>query len=253
MKWRVLVFLAIVGAGFMTAAQTLPPVIVTAPPPPPTLPPVTVTAPRVEGGTIVCRDSACAGVIAAMRQDRIRQYVQAQLPPPAPDSILLEQALFCSKLNGGKPSGCSFSNPPASPGIVVPGKAPWAPNGCGTGGVGGWFQDFVLERIAGTAYSGQLDMPYSGVSFRGACDSHDQCWAEGKGRAQCDMNFRDSMNAACGQLGDAGSIAGCSGFASLYHGAVSTTDGANNAYDSSTGNRKCAVWANSMKENGCEG
>jgi len=149
------------------------------------------------------------------------------------------------------PTYCNLSSPPPSPGINISGQPTWQPNGCGTGGIGSWFQDFILERVAGQSYSGNLDSPYVGVSFKGACDSHEQCWAMGGNRTTCDINFRNSMNSACSQLSDSGAQGNCSGFASLYHGAVSTTDGSHGAYATSTANRACAVWANDMRENGC--
>src|SRR5690606_13153660 len=100
-------------------------------------------------------------------------------------------------LNARKPSGCSANNPPPSPGVDVPGQSAWQPNGCGTGGIGTWFQDAILEVVASQSYSGNIHAPYPGISFRSACDAHDQCWAAGGVRHVCDNNFRDSMESAC--------------------------------------------------------
>lgn len=121
----------------------------------------------------------CAGVVDALRQERVNYLMQMQQPLLEPEEIELSQAQVCQRLKTKRPNNCSQNSPPPSPGITVTGMSPWQPNGCGTGGVGSWFQDFVLERAAGQSYSGNLDSPYAGVSFRGACDSHDQCWAQG--------------------------------------------------------------------------
>lgn len=252
MNWKLTIAIFAVGVSALAVAQTtIGPVIVTAPPPPTTLPAVVVTAPRVGGGTIICRGMGCAGVILAMQEEKQQYYMTMQLPTPLLEDIELSPAQFCAKLKVRRPANCNLSSPPSSPGITVPGMAAWQPNGCGTGGIGDWFQDFILERIAGQAYSGNLNAPYAGVSFQGACDSHDQCWASGKNRATCDVAFQSSMNTGCSQLSDSNAQGTCTGFASLYHGAVSVTNGSNNAYASSTANRACAVWANDMRGNSC--
>lgn len=98
-----------------------------------TLPPVVVTAPRIGGGTIVCRGEACAMVIAQLRQTAIDELLRMQRPVPLPEDIPLSKSKVCSKLKADKPSNCSFSSPPSSPGISVPGQPAWQPNGCGTG------------------------------------------------------------------------------------------------------------------------
>lgn len=251
-NWKIFVCLLAIGTCAIAVAQTtMGPVIVTAPPPPPTLPPVIATAPRVGGGTVICRGMGCAGVVEALQQEKMDYFMQMQMPILDPEEIEIDQAKVCASLKARRPSNCNLSSPPPSPGINISGQPTWQPNGCGTGGIGSWFQDFILERVAGQSYSGNLDSPYVGVSFKGACDSHDQCWAMGGNRTTCDINFRNSMNSACSQLSDSGAQGNCSGFASLYHGAVSTTDGSHGAYATSTANRACAVWANDMRENGC--
>jgi len=115
-----------------------------------------------------------------------------------------------------------------------------------------WFVNLVLTVTSNQAYSGNLNEPYPGVSFQGSCNSHDQCWAQGGGRGTCDLQFRDSMNGACDQLGYSSASATCMGFASTYHGAVSTTNASNSAYANSVQARACAIWASDMRENSCE-
>lgn len=223
--------------------------ITTPSPSTPTLPPVTVTAPRIGGGNVLCRGDGCAGMLDAMKEQINMEFLTQGLPIQDDPPVSGQQ--FCNNLKALKPSGCNGSNPPPSPGISVPGKPAWQPNGCGTGGMANWFVDLVLEVTASQSYSGNLNSPYQGVSFQGACNSHDQCWAMGGSRGVCDLQFRDSMNTACGQLGDAGSQATCMGFASNYHGAVSTTNASNSAYANSVQGRICAIWANDMRENNC--
>jgi len=249
-SWKKLVAISILSfAAFASAQQTLGPVVVTAPPPIPTIPPVTATAPRIGGGpTIICRGSACAAFLDGLKaQYNPENFVSEGM---LEDGVPVPGPQFCTGLKALKPNGCSSSNPPPSPGIFVPGKPAWQPNGCGTGGAGDWFQDLALELLAGQAYSGNLNSPYAGVSFQNACDGHDQCWASGGNKGECDSNFGNNMQNACSQLGGSAGNS-CSGFASLYHGIVSTVNGAGNAYASSMSSRACAVWANDMRENSC--
>lgn len=134
----------------------------------------------------------------------------------------------------------------------MPGQDPYAPNGCGTGGIGGWLQDLALEVFTSDSYSGDIDEPYSGVSFLAACNAHDQCWASGTVRHVCDDAFELATSNACNVVSDPAGKSTCRGFASSYHGALTTTDGSNSAHATSTANRACALWARDMRENDCE-
>lgn len=211
--------------------------------------PIVVTAPRIGGGNIICTGQACASILGAMsEQINYENLVQGL---PIQDEPPLSKVQFCAYLKADRPSGCSGSSPPPSPGISVPGKPAWQANGCGTGGVGTWFQDAVLEVFASQSYSGDINSPFPGVSFRASCDIHDECWASGVNRTVCDMSFQASMNTACDQLADPGEWGTCRGFSSNYHGAVSTTNGSNSAYASSVSMRECALWAHNMRGNSC--
>lgn len=211
-----------------------------------TLPPVVVTGYRVDGTTVVCRGYDCADAL----------FQTPRTPFDADVASISDQGgvdgqQFCQNLSAKKPSNCNLNNPPPSPGINVPGQAAWQPNGCGTGGIGTWFQDAILEVVTSQSYSGDIHAPYAGVSFRGACDAHDQCWASGSVRNVCDSTFRSSMSSACSVVSTSAGRGTCEGFASLYHGAVSVTNGAHSAYASSTAKRACALWASDMRENSC--
>ena len=216
-----------------------------------TFPPIIVTAPRIGGGTVVCRGEACAGVLQSLQETGgSKGGDQSDHENPTED-IPVNPAALCANLNANKPSNCSLSNPPSSPGITVPGQPAWSANGCGTGGIGSWFQDAILEVVTSQSYSGDIHAPYPGVSFRTACDAHDACWASGALRAECDNTFRDSTQAACSIVSSPAGRSTCSGFGSLYHGAVTTTNGSHNAYSTSSNNRECALWASDMRENNC--
>lgn len=250
MKWTA-IFLSIVllTCAIAAAQTTVPPIIVTTPPPPTSLPSVLVTAQRIGGGTIICRGTGCANVMEGLQTKSPLYYMNHDVPTPF-EEIPIKQLDFCRDLKAAKPSNCSAANPPSSPGITPPASSPWQPNGCGTGGMGDWFQDKALEMLAGRAYSGNLDEPFAGVSFTNACNGHDQCWAMGYGKGGCDTDFGMNMQNACSQL-QGSSADSCSGFASLYHGIVSTTNAASNAYSNSAAQRTCAIWASDMRENNC--
>ena len=214
-------------------------------------PPVVVTAPRIGGGNILCTGDACSAILASMangiNMENLTQGFPLEDNPPLPGPQ------FCSNLKADKPAGCNGASPPPSPGINVPGQAAWQPNGCGTGGVGGWFQDAVLEVFMSQSYSDDINSPYPGVSFLSACNLHDECWASGENRTQCDMGIQAAMNSACDQQLPAGSSGWgtCRGFSSNYHGALSTTNGSHSAHATSSGARECALWAHNMRENSC--
>ena len=164
-----------------------------------------------------------------------------------PDDLPLNGAQFCANLATRQPQGCSLSNPPPSPSIAVPGQTDWQPNGCGTGG---WFEHAILNVTTSNSYSGDINAPYEGVSFLSACNAHDTCWAVGGARGACDNAFQQSTQNACAPVADPNGT--CSGFASLYHGAVSTTNSSDNAYANAVANRQCALWARDMRENDCD-
>lgn len=160
------------------------------------------------------------------------------------DELPLDAGKFCRALSAKQPAGCSVGSPPASPGL----GGNWRPTGCGTGRMSRAFLDAALRRAATHSYSGDIDRPHEGVSFLAACNEHDRCYAVAGGKDNCDIAFRDTMQTACNA---AANNAACQGWASLYHGTVSTTDASRSAYNASAGERACASWARDMKDNGC--
>lgn len=216
-----------------------------------TLTTVTVIAPKVGGGTIVCMGIGCGDMLRGLQEQRFNEmYYDQEFPYMGLlEDVPIHQAKFCSSLKATRPAGCNQSNPPASPGIQVPGKPPYMPNGCGTGKLANVFADAMLEVVSRPTYSGDFQAPYPGVSFQSSCNGHDTCWASGGNKEQCDYTFRDDMISACGGNSPQNNV--CLGFAGLYHGAVSTTGFAQSAYSSSIGDRSCAVWAENVRANSC--
>ena len=215
-----------------------------------TFPPIIVTAPRIGGGTVVCRGEACAGVLQSLQETGgSKGGDQSDHENPTED-IPVNPAALCANLNANKPSNCSLSNPPPSPGITVPGQAAWSANGCGTGGAAEWFHEKILSYGFGDVYSGNLDAPYPGISFLAACNSHDACWGGANDRTWCDIIFEESMESACNSISNTSGWGSCRGLASAYHAAVSS-DPATNNYNETVAERSCALWASDMRENGC--
>ena len=218
-------------------------------PPVQTMPPVTARGVTVDGVAILCRGIECADILHTMQ-------LSSPYPPNTAsmgdEDIPVDGNQFCAVLKNNKPSGCSYSNPPASPGISVPGQPAYKPNGCGTGKMANVFADVFLEIATRPTYSGDLQAPYPGVSFREACNGHDICWATGSpnSKSSCDYAFRADMITACG--GDSAANNVCIGFSGLYHGAVSNSGPAQSAYNSSQADRVCALWASDMRENACQ-
>lgn len=223
------------------AQTTLGPVIVTAPPPPPTMPTVTVHATK-QGGTVLCTGQSCADVIASLTGTNTYVWVE---DVPIEDEPAVDKAQFCSALKNSRPSNCNLASPPPSPGI----GSNWQPNSCGTGPVVNSILSLMINLSMHGAYSGDFEAPHSGVSFRNACNGHDQCWANGMDKGSCDYSFFANMNNACAQAGSG--QAACEGFAATYFGAVSNATVAHIAYHGSVAARHCALWAHDMKSNNC--
>lgn len=129
---------------------------------------------RIDGRTVLCTGTQCADVLRGLQIAALAEPLPYEDTLPDTEPAVDGEA-FCENLSDARPSGCSASNPPPSPGITVPGRQPWQANGCGTGGFANLFVDAILTLSANTHYSGNLDAPFAGVSFRGACDGHDQC------------------------------------------------------------------------------
>lgn len=212
----------------------------------PTEPTIIVVGHRPDGSPIDCGGSSCFASAQEEAARSLQEYLLMYDTFPQ-DELPLDGEKFCQTLASKKPQGCSLDHPPPSPGIHVPGRSSWQPNGCGTGGLSNVFLSVVLNLAASNTYSNDLDAPYPGVSFLSACNDHDRCYAIAGGKNACDSQFNSEMESACGAAGE-----GCIAWAHAYHGGVGVSNAAQNAYNHSAAERTCAVWANDMKNNGCE-
>lgn len=205
----------------------------------PSMPPITV-----EGRPVTCSGSACFGVATSL-------YLNPP-PPPLGDEFAsitpdIALAVFCGELNQAnpQPGTCSVSHPPSTPEF----DGSWQSNGCGTGS---FAEQFVAEiaSLGGTwtGMTGNPDAPLPGVSFSGACRSHDRCYTTLESRLNCDEVFRVEVRVACG-LASPDYVAGCQELAGLFGNVVSTFGAA--AYNQAQLDRACAAWARDMEENGC--
>lgn len=237
MNWKFIVVAVLGAISFQAGAQT-------------TFPPIVVTAPRVGGGTILCQGSACEGIMRDLQASRMEELMMyEQIFPDILEDIPIEKSKFCASLKATKPANCNLDSPPPSPGIYVPGQSGFQANGCGTGRLANLFADAALYLATRPTYSGNFQAPYPGVSFQAACNGHDTCWAMGGGKDGCDFAFRQEMINACGGESAANNV--CLGFSGIYHGAVTNTGMAQNAYNNSVAGRTCALWASNMRQNGC--
>ena len=200
-----------------------------------TCPPVRVVG--HSGWTIVCRGVACAGILRGL---------PPQIEPPPNMAFLddrITQDQFCEELRQANPNSqsCSLGSPPSVPGID-PG---WVSNGCGDGSI---FSD-VAHHVAGlglAGYQGNLNYPFPGISFYGACRSHDACYGSGDLRDSCDVSFFAQLQSICGP----GSYqSGCARIAERFRDAVSAFGAS--AYAAAVMQRDCAAWARDMEQNGC--
>lgn len=212
-----------------------------------TLPPVVVTGTRIGGGTIICRGTACEGVLRALAGPD--HYIESELPlQPDQVSIPLDPAQVCANLEQAQPPNCSLNNPPSMPGY----DPNWIANGCGDGTVASEVGEFLAGLVL-PDHTGNLNNPLPGISFYGACAAHDKCYGSGGGlysKGMCDGIFNYNMDAAC----DAGSptyAPQCADIREAYVDAVETSFG-QSAYDAAQSNLACAAWASDMEENECD-
>ncbi len=223
--------------------------ITTPGPPPFPLPNVKVTAPRLEGGNVLCRGEACAGMLTYMK---MIVKVENLVAEGMIEDETVEGGDFCGNLRRLRPnSECRANTAPSTPGITTPGRSVWQANGCGDSRRTQMMGSVLFNIVSSESYSGNFDAPYPGVSFNGACNTHDSCWAAGNSRAQCDSSFYASMRGACNQLNDGAAINVCTGYAGLYHGGVATTNPSNSAYAQSIALRECSIWGQDMRDNNC--
>ena len=211
--------------------------------PPHDLPPVRAVASSL-GDNIVCYGYDCAGVLDSMAINW-QMAMAYDIQSIASEDFVADKAEFCRTLKGVKPASCSYSSPPSAPDT----DPNWQPNGCGnTAGVQ-LAMNIGINVIVPNQFSGDYDSPYAGVSFTAACDTHDKCYGLGFDKANCDLDFRETMITKCSAAAADYNV--CVGLAGIYHGAVASTGAGQDAYNQAENEHICAVWIKDMKVNGC--
>jgi len=212
--------------------------------------PMELEGEMIDDGSILCTGDGCAALLDSLsREYRMDLYLLLNRPSSLDEAPTYTLAVpteqLCERLEESKPKGCSSSGPPSVPGL----DPYWQPNGCG---VGGW-KDAAITVLADLGlryFTGELDEPFPGVSFLGACNAHDECYGRQVGKLTCDGFFRLAMTGACdaGTLGDVREI--CYGAVSAYHAAVVNHGHA--AYEEASEDFACAQWHQAMESNKCE-
>lgn len=140
--------------------------------------------------------------------------------------------------------GCDVNNPPPAPYYPSPTLGQYQPNGCG---IGNWF-DEIGAHIVGLdveGYTGDLDNPLPGVSFRAACDGHDACYHTGF-KHRCDNTFAQELSRICST---ASAATGCVMIAGRYTTAVD--DFGQFAHTSDQLVMECAKIAKDLNDGNC--
>ncbi len=207
-----------------------------------TLPPVRAVLSDL-GTDVLCYGYECAGILNVMAPPLfVVEYATI-----ADTDVVIDHGEFCRQLKDKKPPGCDLSSPPSTPDT----DANWQPNGCGNNWRVQAAMQLGIMAIVPDEFAGNFNAPYSGVSFLGACNRHDQCYGLAFDKAFCDSRFGDEMTAACGVVASSAGHNVCDGLAGIYKGAVAATTFGNDAYASSVKAHTCAVWVKDMNVNGC--
>jgi hypothetical protein len=143
-----------------------------------TLPPVKAVLSDL--GEIVCYGYDCVDVLNGLTP--IAPLSPLEYEYISPDSGAVSHEEFGQALEGKKPLGCNRSSPPSTAGT----DPNWQPNGCGSSSTDRALIAAALYAIAPDDYRGDVDNPFLGVSFLGACNTHDACCGSGFDKVGCD-------------------------------------------------------------------
>jgi len=204
----------------------------------------------IDDESILCSGDGCAALLDSFSRDyQMDLYLLLNRPSTLDETptytLAVSTEQLCERLEESRPQGCSSSGPPSVPGF----DRGWQPNGCG---VGGW-KDALLKRLAGASiptFTGDLDVPFPGVSFESSCNSHDRCYGVQLPRYECDDIFHTDMQDACRRNTANATGTLCMSTAALYFGTVAQHG--ESAYETAGEERACAVWHREMQANGCE-
>lgn len=211
-------------------------------------PPVEVRGPAGGGSNVICRGSACAGILSSMQEAAYFDMAYDQQGPIEPTDIPVDRGQFCANLKTSKPAGCGSVAPPVP--LVNTSIATFArdnANGCGDGSWSVIFGNQIAQLLL-SSYSGDPNTPITGVSFRSACNAHDACYAGQGVRDTCDTNFSNALNNVCNGTGTVAPT--CRGYANAYSAAVRL--GGLAPYMQSYATQQCALWHKNMEENSCQ-
>lgn len=169
------------------------------------------------------------------------------MPPAAGsiDPVTLELIATCKSLKDRAAQfGCNTNDPPPAPHFPSPTRGAWQANGCG---IGNWFDTIGSHIIAPDVdgYTGSLDEPLTDISFKSACDNHDQCYYTGF-KSVCDDAFARELANVCSAARGA---TGCMIIAGRYTTAVN--DVGEWAYSHDHMVMECARISNTLKDGDC--
>jgi hypothetical protein len=212
--------------------------------------PMELEGEMIDDGSILCTGDGCRALLDSLsREYRMDLYLLLNRPSSLDEAptytLAVSSEQLCERLEESKPKGCSSSGPPSVPGL----DPAWRPNGCG---VGDW-RDALLTRLAGITlptFTGNLDVPFPGVSFQSACNAHDRCYGVQRPQFECDNLFHVGMQGACESNTANATRTLCMSTAAIYFGTVAQHG--QSAYESAGRDRACAVWHQAMQANDCK-
>lgn len=217
-------------------------------------PPVTVTAPRVGGGTVVCYGSDCADMLRGMQEFSHFQAEVLAIPVDSPGAV--DKSEFCNELKNKNPNGnsCPAGGPtvPRVPGYGISRDqyANTMANGCGDGSAA-FVAANLMARVTVTGYTGDPNQPYPGLHLQDICNAHDACYAAQAGRGACDGAFDSALETRVNDLYTRGQDPhrNALNVARAYAAAVGLKG--TSAYEKASADYRCAAWNASMDANQC--
>lgn len=192
--------------------------------------------------SILCRGMGCKSAAASLQLSidsllkENEEYVEQEKA----------ELLFCAKLKSNKPSHCNLMFGTPVPGPYLQDSSyfwniPPTTNGCGTGSFAEWL---LTKGLKGTnGFTGNLDEPLLGYSFKNACNNHDLCYSASSGQRLCDTSFHSEMNDVCNSNYDCETFAGTFAYSVRLLG--------KDAYDKAGKTQKCREFKADMEDNKC--
>ena len=199
---------------------------------------IVVVGNRSDGGNIMCRGQGCAAAMAQLFREigGLRQSIDRD----STVEITPTQEQVCTALKKTKPASCG-----AKPSIA--GLDGIGGNGCGSGIVSRGLAWVTFATQYPTEFTGNVDAPARGASFRASCDAHDVCYAtQSQTQQNCDRVFNTDMATTCLS---AASPNVCGEMANKYTAAVAIVGAS--AYAESAASLACYTFHSNLEANGC--